>query len=69
MIWAVENIKIFKIGVILGVRSNIPFFSERFSWLTCIDIFSQVGIKSVVSKTASFYPPEFVDFSIALEAI
>ena len=41
-------------------------FSEIFSWLICLDIFSQVW------KTASFYPPVFVDFSIdsiAFEAI
>ena len=31
--------------------------------------FSQVGLKSDVWKTASFYPPVFVDFSIALEDI
>ena len=75
MIWAVEwkrlfsALKIFKIGFI-WVRSNIPF-SERFSWLglPCVDIFSQVGLKSGVWKTASFYPPVFVAFSIALEAI
>ena len=49
MIWAVElkrlfsALKIFKIGLI-GVRSNIPF-SERFSWLTCVDIFFTSGNK------------------------
>ena len=46
-----------------------PIFSERFSWLTCLVILSQVGLKSGVWRTASFYPPVFVDFSIALEAM
>ena len=61
-------LKIFKISYI-EVRSKYSIFSERFSWLTCVDFFSQVGIKSGVWKTAYFYPPVFVDFSIAIEAI
>ena len=31
--------------------------------------FSQVGLKSGVWKTASFYPSVFMDFPIALEAM
>ena len=73
MICAVEckrlfsALKIFKISLI-GVPSNIPFFSE-ICVVIYIDSFSQVGLKSDVWKTASCYPPVFPDFSIALEAI
>ena len=73
MIWAVEwkrlfsALEIFKIGFI-GVCSNIPF-SERFSWLTCVDIFFTSGTKVMCVENSVFYPPVFVNFSIALVAI
>ena len=41
----------------------------EYVWLSCLVIFSQVDLKSVVWKTASFKPPVLLDFSIALEAI
>ena len=49
MLWAVEWKRLFsalktsKIGFI-GERSKIPFY-ERFSWLTCVDIFFTSGTK------------------------
>ena len=43
---------------------KIHFF-ERFSWLTCVDIFFASG---VCGKQCLFDPSVFVDFSIALEA-
>ena len=58
MIWAVEwkrlfsALKIFKIGFI-GVRSKIPL-SERFSWLTCVDIFFTSGTKVVCVENRVF---------------
>ena len=73
MICAVERTRSFcalkslKVGFI-GVCSNVPFWGKSV-WLSCLVIFSQVDLKSVVWKTASFYPPVLLDFSIALEAI
>ena len=58
MLWAVEwkrlfsALKISKIDFI-GLAPKFHFY-ERFSLLTYIDIFSQVGLKSGVWKTASF---------------
>ena len=51
-------LEIFKIGFI-GVPSNITFFRESV-WLTCLDIYSRVRLKSCV--LCLFYPPVFVDF-------
>ena len=58
MIWAVEwkrlfsALKIFKIGFI-GCASKFHF-SERFSWLTCVDIFFTSGTKVVCVEKISF---------------
>ena len=64
----ISALKIFKIGFI-GYAPKFHFF-ERFSWLTCVDIFFTSGTKIVMSgKQCLFDPCVFVDFSIALEAI
>ena len=58
MIWAVEwkrifsALKIFKIGFI-GVAPKFHF-SERFSWLTCVDIFFTSGTKVVCVENSVF---------------
>ena len=44
-------------------------FLGKSVWLSCLVIFSQVDLKSVVWKTASFHSPVLLDFSIALKAI
>ena len=59
MLWAVEWKRLFSAPKNLqnrlyrGTLQNSIFY-ERFSWLTCVDIFSQVGLKSSVWNTASF---------------
>ena len=74
MILAVEwkrlfsALKIFKIA--LYGYASIFHFSERFSWLTCVDIFfNKWDLSQVCGKQSLFYSPVFVHFSIALEAI
>ena len=74
MIWVIEwkrlfsALKIFK-NIFIGY-APIFHFSERFSWLTCVDIFfTSVNKVRCVENSVFFHPPEFVDFSIALEAI
>ena len=44
-------LKIFEIGFIWG---SVQYFSEKYVWLTYLDIFSQTGLKSGVWKTVSF---------------
>ena len=51
-----------------GMFQN-PIFLRNLYGETILIFISQVGLKSGVWKTASFYPPVFPDCFIALEAI
>ena len=74
MICAVERersfcaLKSFKVGFI-GERSNVPFFGEICVVnLSCYFV-HKWDYSRVCGKQRQFYPPVFLDFSIALEAI
>ena len=61
-------LKSFKVGF-TGVRSNVPFFREICVVNLSCYFFHKWDSSRMCGKQRHFYPPVFLDFSIALETI